>query len=241
MATVVQQELEGHRFPIPDAEVLGKSTRYKESRLEMAGPRFISNRTSQHTLLSNSDYTWEYEYYEYGPVSFEGLKAHKYSIVIGFWVGLAVFVIFMFFVLTLLTKTGAPHQETTDSSEKRLCMNNFVADFGRPLNSDRIFSQQAAEESRLLFHCYIHEYENMDRIKQCQKVPVMDSNIHFQEVIRSSEILEEELNSHTKFNIPNFVNTDQNSSLGEDDLLISEPPIILQSKPVRQASHQILN
>lgn len=33
------------------------------------------------------------------------------SIVIGFWVGLAVFVIFMFFVLTLLTKTGAPHQE----------------------------------------------------------------------------------------------------------------------------------
>lgn len=33
------------------------------------------------------------------------------SIVIGFWVGLAVFVIFMFFVLTLLTKTGAPHPE----------------------------------------------------------------------------------------------------------------------------------
>lgn len=33
------------------------------------------------------------------------------SIVIGFWVGLAVFVIFMFFVLMLLTKTRAPHQE----------------------------------------------------------------------------------------------------------------------------------
>lgn len=33
------------------------------------------------------------------------------SIVIGFWVGLAVFVIFMFFVLTLLTKTGAPNPE----------------------------------------------------------------------------------------------------------------------------------
>uniref|UniRef100_A0A670I4U7 Melanocortin 2 receptor accessory protein 2 n=1 Tax=Podarcis muralis TaxID=64176 RepID=A0A670I4U7_PODMU len=196
----------------------------------MAGPRFISNRTSHHSLLSNSDYTWEYEYYEYGPVSFEGLKAHKYSIVIGFWVGLVVFVIFMFFVLTLLTKAGAPHQDTADSSEKRLCMNNFVADFGRPLDSDRIISQQAAEESRLLFHCYINEYENMDRAKQCQRVPVMDSNIHFQEVIQSSEGLEEELNSHAKFNIPNFVNTDQNSSLGEDDLLISEPPIILESK-----------
>ncbi|XP_008946173.1 PREDICTED: melanocortin-2 receptor accessory protein 2 [Merops nubicus] len=76
----------------------------------MSALRLISNRTSQQAS-SNSDYTWEYEYYEYGPVSFEGLKAHKYSIVIGFWVGLAVFVIFMFFVLTLLTKTGAPHQE----------------------------------------------------------------------------------------------------------------------------------
>ncbi|XP_063669318.1 melanocortin-2 receptor accessory protein 2 isoform X3 [Pan troglodytes] len=80
------------------------------SRSEMSAQRLISNRTSQQSA-SNSDYTWEYEYYEIGPVSFEGLKAHKYSIVIGFWVGLAVFVIFMFFVLTLLTKTGAPHQE----------------------------------------------------------------------------------------------------------------------------------
>ncbi|XP_043542927.1 melanocortin-2 receptor accessory protein 2-like isoform X2 [Chiloscyllium plagiosum] len=63
------------------------------------------------TTVSNGDYIWRYEYYDDEPVSFEGLKAHKYSIVIGFWVGLAVFVIFMFFVLTLLTKTGAPHQE----------------------------------------------------------------------------------------------------------------------------------
>ncbi|KAL8186128.1 UNVERIFIED_CONTAM: Melanocortin-2 receptor accessory protein 2, partial [Gekko kuhli] len=207
--------------------------------LEMAGHRFVANRTSQHAL-SNSDYTWEYEYYEYGPISFEGLKAHKYSIVIGFWVGLAVFVIFMFFVLTLLTKTGAPHQENADPSEKRLCMNSFVADFGRPLDSGRICSQQAAEESRLLFHCYINEVENLDSTK-CHKAPVLDSSIHFQEVARSTGRVEEGLSCHTKFNIPNFVNSDQNSSLGEDDLLISEPPIILESKPVSQALHQILN
>jgi len=43
----------------------------------MSALRLISNRTSQQQALSNSDYTWEYEYYEYGPVSFEGLKAHK--------------------------------------------------------------------------------------------------------------------------------------------------------------------
>lgn len=45
-------------------------------RVEMSAPRLISNRTSQQSA-SNSDYTWEYEYYEIGPVSFEGLKAHK--------------------------------------------------------------------------------------------------------------------------------------------------------------------
>lgn len=205
----------------------------------MAGPRFISNKTSQHGL-SHSEYTWEYEYYEFEPVSFEGLKAHKYSIVIGFWVGLAVFVIFMFFVLTLLTKTGAPHQENTDPSEKRFSTNNFVADFGRPLDSARNFSQQTAEESRLLFHCYIHEFENMNRAKQCHTASVLDSNIHFQEVVQNSRRLEEEMTCHTKFNIPNFVHTDQNSSMGEDDLLISEPPIILESKPISQPSHPIL-
>uniref|UniRef100_A0A8C4XW63 Melanocortin 2 receptor accessory protein 2 n=1 Tax=Gopherus evgoodei TaxID=1825980 RepID=A0A8C4XW63_9SAUR len=209
-------------------------------RLAMSAHRLISNRTSQQAL-SNSDYTWEYEYYEYGPVSFEGLKAHKYSIVIGFWVGLAVFVIFMFFVLTLLTKTGAPHPDNTEPSEKRFHVSSFVADFGRPLESNKVFLRPVAEESRSLFHFYINEVEHLDKAKQSHKAPGLDSNIHFHEVARSSGRLEEELNCLTKFNIPNFVNTDQNSSLSEDDLLISEPPIILESKPVIQASRQILD
>jgi hypothetical protein len=42
----------------------------------MSAQRLASNRTSPQSP-SNSDYTWEYEYYEIGPVSFEGLKAHK--------------------------------------------------------------------------------------------------------------------------------------------------------------------
>lgn len=45
-------------------------------RMEMSAQGLISNRTSQQSA-PNSDYTWEYEYYEIGPVSFEGLKAHK--------------------------------------------------------------------------------------------------------------------------------------------------------------------
>eukprot|EP00076_Gallus_gallus_P019712 XP_015140201.1 melanocortin-2 receptor accessory protein 2 isoform X1 [Gallus gallus] len=206
----------------------------------MSALRLISNRTSQQAL-SNSDYTWEYEYYEYGPVSFEGLKAHKYSIVIGFWVGLAVFVIFMFFVLTLLTKTGAPHQENTESSEKRFRMNSFVADFGRPLESERVFSRQIAEESRSLFHFCINEVEHLDKAQQSQKGPDLESNIHFQEVSRSSGTLEEDLNCLAKYNIPNFVNTEQNSSLGEGDLLISQPPRVLESKMAMQSSHRILD
>lgn len=32
------------------------------------------------------------------------------------------------------------------------------------------------------------------------------------------------------FNIPNFVNSELNSTLAEDDLLLGEPPIIMESE-----------
>lgn len=32
------------------------------------------------------------------------------------------------------------------------------------------------------------------------------------------------------FNIPNFVNSELSSTLGEDDLLLGEPPIIMESE-----------
>ncbi|XP_043861294.1 melanocortin-2 receptor accessory protein 2 [Dromiciops gliroides] len=207
----------------------------------MSAQRLISNRTSQPSS-SSSDYTWEYEYYEIGPVSFEGLKAHKYSIVIGFWVGLAVFVIFMFFVLTLLTKTGAPHQENAEPSEKHFRMNSFVTDFGRPREPDKVFSRPATAESRSLFHCYINEVEQLDRPKTSHKATAVGADEFFQEGSGSSGKPEEEdLTQMTKFNIPNFVNTDPNSSFGEDDLLISEPPIVLENKPIAQTSHEVLD
>ncbi|XP_016286664.1 melanocortin-2 receptor accessory protein 2 [Monodelphis domestica] len=207
----------------------------------MSAQRLISNRTSQPSS-SNSDYTWEYEYYEIGPVSFEGLKAHKYSIVIGFWVGLAVFVIFMFFVLTLLTKTGAPHQENAEPSEKHFRMNSFVTDFGRPRDPDKVFSRPATSESRSLFHCYINEMEQLERPKMSHTATAMDADELFHEGPRSSGKPEEEdLAQMTKFNIPNFVNTDPNSSFGEDDLLISEPPIVLENKPIAQTSQEVLD
>ncbi|XP_076432825.1 melanocortin-2 receptor accessory protein 2 isoform X3 [Peromyscus maniculatus bairdii] len=141
----------------------------------------------------------------------------------------------MFFVLTLLTKTGAPHQDNAESSEKRFRMNSFVSDFGKPMESDKVFSRQGNEESRSLFHCYINEVEHLDRVKVCHQTTAIDSDVQLQEAIRSSGRSEEELSRFMKFDIPNFVNTDQNS-FGEDDLLISEPPVLLENKPVSQTS-----
>ncbi|XP_053317322.1 melanocortin-2 receptor accessory protein 2 [Spea bombifrons] len=186
----------------------------------------LINKTSNKPL-PRSHYTWEYEYYEYAPVSFEGLKAHKYSIVIGFWVGLAVFVIFMFFVLTLLTKTGAPHQEHVDITRKQFQMDSFPSGLRRPLEADRIFSCQV-EESRSLFHCYINEVDQQDRKKSPKGL--VDSGLLIQQTVRNCKV-EEGITGLAKFNIPNFVTTDQSSSLGDDDLLIYDPTIVLQNKP----------
>ncbi|KAM4041427.1 melanocortin-2 receptor accessory protein 2 [Anomaloglossus baeobatrachus] len=196
----------------------------------------VNTSKTSHKVPSNSDYRWEYEYYEYAPVSFEGLKAHKYSIVIGFWVGLAVFVIFMFFVLTLLTKTGAPHQENVDLSEKRFQMNSFEADFGRRLKGERIFNQQGAEESRSLFHCFINEVDQSDRAKSSDRS--IDNGIVIHQTVRN-RVVEED--PHAKFNIPNFVSTDQNSSSVDEELLIYDPPIILENKPACSSQHNLMN
>ncbi|XP_039709247.1 melanocortin-2 receptor accessory protein 2 isoform X3 [Pteropus medius] len=134
-----------------------------------------------------------------------------------------------------------PGLSNAESSEKRFRMNSFVSDFGRPLEPDKVFFRQGNEESRSLFHCYINEVEHLDKAKICQQTTALDNDVQLQEVIRSSERPEEELNRLMKFDIPNFVNTDQNSSFGDDDLLISEQPIVLENKPVSQSSHKDLD
>ncbi|XP_042543064.1 melanocortin-2 receptor accessory protein 2-like [Dipodomys merriami] len=206
----------------------------------MSSQRLTSNRTSQ-PLASHSDYTWEYEYYEIGPVSFEGLKAHKYSIVIGFWVGLAVFVIFMFFVLTLLTKTGAPHQDNAESSEKRFRMNSFVSDFGKPLEPEKVFARPGPEESRSVFHCYISELDGAGGAAAGPGTPAPDNTRRPPEAARGDGPPARAPPHLVEFDLPNFVNTDHSSSFAEDDLLISEPPIVLENKPVSEASRRGLD
>ncbi|XP_078069781.1 melanocortin-2 receptor accessory protein 2-like [Mustelus asterias] len=192
------------------------------------------NPVANKTTVSNSDYIWHYEYYDDEPVSFEGLKAHKYSIVIGFWVGLAVFVMFMFFVLTLLTKTGAPHQDrNVDLPTKQHRTNSFAINYVMS-KSDKAFSRPANEESRSLFHCYVNEVIQVERQQLVSKTPV-PGNCDFPSRERGgrSDISDDPMNCLSKFNIPNFVGSDQSSSLTEDDLLMCEQPIILESKPDR--------
>ncbi|CAL8392261.1 unnamed protein product [Arctogadus glacialis] len=126
----------------------------RRSAFEMSGFENQSRANPHH-----SDYVWQYEYYDdEEPVSFEGLRAHRYSIVIGFWVGLAVFVIFMFFVLTLLTKTGAPpHQENPEPSEKRPRPGSALEDFPLPDDPEKAFSRPLLGKPRSFFHFYISE------------------------------------------------------------------------------------
>ncbi|XP_055066714.1 melanocortin-2 receptor accessory protein 2A [Misgurnus anguillicaudatus] len=207
------------------------------------------------TSMPNHNYEWSYEYYDdEEPVSFEGLRAHRYSIVIGFWVGLAVFVIFMFFVLTLLTKTGAPHPETTEPYEKRMRLTSCAEGLSRQRNTDARagLSRPLLDESRSLFHCYINEEEREGvRVSlgdtdtaingftgsggsngQVETVGLVVQNM----VMETRAEREAALLAH--FNIPNFVNSEL-SALGDEDLLLGDPPIIMEEARPRCTYHII--
>ncbi|XP_062323626.1 melanocortin-2 receptor accessory protein 2A-like [Osmerus eperlanus] len=226
-------------------------------------------RNQSRATARGSDYVWQYEYYDDDePVSFEGLKAHRYSIVIGFWVGLAVFVIFMFFILTLLTKTGAPHQENLEPCEKRHRLGTCVVDINCPQDtSDKALSRPLLEESRSFFHFYISEEEQQGWghgavVGQAERPR---GRLAVLSTCGIEEDDEEELamtgedaaglclrglpkdgkgdggkDFLSHFNIPNFVNSEHSSTLGDDDLLLCEPPIILDSQSQTQDARHII-
>ncbi|XP_059366426.1 melanocortin-2 receptor accessory protein 2B-like [Carassius carassius] len=163
---------------------------------------------------SGSDYEWHYEYYDdEKTMSFEGLRANRYSIVIGFWVGLAVFVIFMFFVLTLLTKTVAPHPD-----EKH----HGLADCVLELSGSQAFPLlPLPDQSHSLFRFNIHEEAVRDTVRGrcCGRGP----GLRLQGAAEDEHFL---FDSH----IPNFVSSEQCSSISNDDFLLCELPIITDSQ-----------
>ncbi|KAJ7988075.1 hypothetical protein DPEC_G00319870 [Dallia pectoralis] len=250
----------------------------------------------------SSEYVWKYEYYDYDePVSFEGLKAHRYSIVIGFWVGLAVFVIFMFFVLTLLTKTGAPHQEkytdnirdeedqeeeeeiSSELCEKRPRLGNCVVDIRCPQGDsqgteDKAFSRPLLDESRSFFHFYISEEEQgggfhgaregggggggcrggsqrargrlggdssigLDEMGALKKAEEMGGGSIDPQGRRPDGGTADRDNHFLghHFDIPNFVNSEHSSMLGDDDLLLCEPPVFLDNQSSGKDSRHIVS
>ncbi|XP_062406246.1 melanocortin-2 receptor accessory protein 2A-like [Sardina pilchardus] len=179
----------------------------------------LNNTQNGVSFRGGDNYVWQYEYYDdEEPVSFEGLKAHRYSIVIGFWVGLAVFVIFMFFVLTLLTKTGATHQEHPEGFVKSVRVGTCMVDMGtqafcRPLPANSHSSP---------FHCWSQD----QTANQTPDVITLGKLIGCSPggVVADGDLLSE-------FNIPNVVLTSNPElSVADDDLLLSEPPVIIEDQ-----------
>uniref|UniRef100_A0A8C6U689 Melanocortin-2 receptor accessory protein 2 n=1 Tax=Neogobius melanostomus TaxID=47308 RepID=A0A8C6U689_9GOBI len=195
------------------------------------------------TSAHRGDYVWQYEYYDdEEPVSFEGLKAHRYSIVIGFWVGLAVFVIFMFFVLMLLTKTGAPHQDNPDSENAPRPANGTLDGLNADDDTEKAFSRPLLTESRSYFHFYIAQEHPPDKpkpeeltaaqtpqkptdyvangIQHILREPADDGEDHdLNLVLEDTDKTDRKCSFVSHFTIPNFVNLEHASALGDEDLL----------------------
>ncbi|XP_039973969.1 melanocortin-2 receptor accessory protein 2A isoform X2 [Xiphias gladius] len=186
-----------------------------------------------------SNYEWRYEYYdEEEPVSFEGLKAHRYSIVIGFWVGLAVFVICMFFLLTLLIKTGAPHPNE-QPCEKRLHLTGYM---DTSFNNGPPPAQPSGPDSSCSpFRCYVsREGQVSSRALRtsaggggggasggCHRRPSSSLEVGgsalLQELAVTPDRTGKEAIPLARFNIPNCVNSEQSSTVGEDNLPLPKP------------------
>lgn len=105
-------------------------------------------------------------------------------------------------------------------------------------------SRPLLDESRSLFHCYINEDEqaanrhfsgaipgHLGGIRgSCGRSSVAESQSagFAQEAQLPERDTSAAFLSH--FNIPNFVNSELSSTLGDDDLLLVDPPLILDSE-----------
>ncbi|KAI3361533.1 hypothetical protein L3Q82_013682 [Scortum barcoo] len=201
------------------------------------------------------DYEWKYEYYEdEEPVSFEGLSVHHYSIAICFWVGLAVFVIFMFFLLTLLSKTGAPHPDSGQSCEKPHLIGYVDTNLSRgapphhPGGLDSpcsLFQSSVSKagqvESRAL--CTANSGVDGGAWGGCHRGPSSSLEIGdgslLQEQAATTHRMEKEAILMANLNTPNCVNSEQSSPVEGGVLLLEEPelPIISDGRDQTSRTH----
>ncbi|XP_058040821.1 melanocortin-2 receptor accessory protein isoform X1 [Ahaetulla prasina] len=72
-------------------------------------------------MTNSTNYIERYEYYfdylDLSPVDASKLKANRYSIVIGFWIGLVSFVALLFFILFYISRSGTTSMKTGDSKK----------------------------------------------------------------------------------------------------------------------------
>ncbi|XP_067896105.1 uncharacterized protein [Heterodontus francisci] len=126
------QQLNSGRFFSPYVVSNRRSVRCLQDSLDFSMTEIKElvgfKNSSAKSLINGQIYEYEYEYYELD-VSFDGLKANKYSIVIAFWVGLAVFMIFLFIILMLMSRSGSTPAQNYNLRKK--AANKFNGSNGR--------------------------------------------------------------------------------------------------------------
>ncbi|MBN3311112.1 MRP2A protein, partial [Amia calva] len=195
------------------------------------------------------DYTWHYEYYDYDePVSFEGLKAHRFLLIAPWWCGRKVRILSLISILLSCilkkdkVKPGGQARRNPEPCEKRHHLTRCAVDVGCGQDLDHHGRPSlAVEESRSLFHCYINEGEQGARGKQGSKAFSLDHNSLLAHGTMDGCRLDQDMNSMSHFNIPNFVNSEDSSALEDDDLLLCEQPVTLGSVTRHNSLHQIIH
>ncbi|XP_054830385.1 melanocortin-2 receptor accessory protein [Eublepharis macularius] len=117
--------------------------------------------TTEMANTTNSlDYVWSYEYYmgylDLPSVDATKLKAHRYSIVIAFWIGLAAFVAFLFFILFCISQTGytsikngRPHKTFPWNYSKNKHQDVVTNHAGRTLTENQVEETEDSSLSRV--------------------------------------------------------------------------------------------
>uniref|UniRef100_A0A3B3QJ09 Cytochrome b5 reductase 4 n=1 Tax=Paramormyrops kingsleyae TaxID=1676925 RepID=A0A3B3QJ09_9TELE len=132
-----------------------------------------------------------------------------------------------------LDQLAEMEEKNLEACDKHPGLTSCVVDISHDQGSgSKVCSHSLMEESHSIFRCSINEEE------QCEPVAGHQGYQGRLSVRTSSDVQGEpmglrkdrEANFLQHFNIPNFVNSEHSSVLGDDDLLLCEQPIIMDSE-----------
>ncbi|XP_075399039.1 melanocortin-2 receptor accessory protein [Tenrec ecaudatus] len=83
----------------------------------------MANRTNSST--TDGSYEYYLDYLDLMPVDEQKLKANKHSIVIAFWVSLALFVVLLFLILLCMSWSGTPQMRSSPQSHPARSWSQF--------------------------------------------------------------------------------------------------------------------